>query len=441
MTVRTSRPWLAGRLSLPGDKSLGHRLLLLAALRPGRTQLLGLPGGADLRSTAGLIRALGVTVDELPGIVSIHSPGSALLHAPEAPIDCGNSGTTARLGLGLLAGLGLPAVFVGDESLSRRPMERVCQPLRLMGARLDTHEGCLPVRITAAPLQGIDYTLPVPSAQVKSAILLAGLFAGGPTTVRETVPTRDHTERLLGLTPGPDGDGRLCATVDAAVLHGLAARLPEEITVPGDPSSAAFFLAAALGLPDSLLEIRDLLLNPGRSALFTWLQARGARLLTRVTGQVAGEDVGDLIVSYTPELGPARVTPEQATALIDEIPALAALAMLRQEPLEIRGAAELRLKECDRIAAITRVCTAFGAVVEEWPDGFHLLPQGPPRAVTLHTGDDHRIAMMATIIAQGAEGPCTLEGTGCIAVSYPGFPFALAGVLRHHDAPWRKDPS
>jgi 3-phosphoshikimate 1-carboxyvinyltransferase len=434
-------PWLAGRLGLPGDKSLGHRLLLLAALREGSTTLENLVPGGDLQATAGLVRALGATVDCAPGCVTVHGPGRRGLKAPMGPIDCGNSGTTARLGLGLLAGLGFAAVLDGDASLRRRPMERVCEPLRRMGARIHSTAGCLPLTLEGGALEGIHYELPLPSAQLKSALLLAGLFARGRTTVEEPLPSRDHTERLLGLVPGLLPGGGRAWSVDHNSLAPALEGLPRSLAVPGDPSSAAFFIAAALALPDSLLEIRGLLLNPGRCRYLDLLQARGARLRTVITGSVAGEPVGDLIVSATPALAPGRVEPGELPSVVDEIPALAALAMLKAQTLQVEGAGELRHKESDRIAEIARVCRAFGAVVEESAEGFLLTPRGQPAAVDLDTGGDHRIAMMASVIALGASGPCRLQGTECIAVSYPGFPFALANVVRRSPVPWaRQDP-
>ena len=435
-SVSPPRPWLAGRLQLPGDKSLGHRLILLAALKTGSLVLRGLPASHDLQASLRLVQALGVHVDAQPGRIELHSPGWRGLRAPDSPIDCANSGTTARLGLGLLAGLGLPAVLDGDPSLRARPMERVCLPLRSMGARITGGPG-LPLRLEGGALHAIHYTLPVASAQLKSAILLAGLFAQGETRVTELHPSRDHTERLLDLeSVSTDAPGR-CLCVTRANLDTLCARLPEEIEVPGDPSSACFMVAAALGLPDSLLEIRGLLLNPGRAAALDWLRERGARMMSQIQEERLGEPVGDLIVSYTPRLKNARIGGALVPQLIDEIPALSALAMLRAEELFVEDAAELRVKESDRIAEIARVCQAFGARVEQWPAGFHLVPPPRPRAATLECGPDHRNAMMAQLIALGADGPCELRGRDVAAVSFPAFEFVLGSLLRRHPAPWQ----
>ncbi len=418
---------LRGSVRLPGDKSLGHRYLLVSALARGRT-LLGNPGsGEDLRATLRLVESLGVRVECREGEWLIESPGWRKLKAPRAPIDCGNSGTTARLGCGLLAGLGLPAELLGDASLSRRPMERVITPLRRMGARIQSTDGCLPLRLEGGSLQGMTYRLPVESAQLKSALLLAGLFASGETTILEQGGSRDHTERLLGLQLEAQESGRAWQ-VQASTLEGLLDRWPRELSLPGDPSSAMFLVSAALMHENSQLELQDLLLNPGRLHTLQLLRQAGAGLEWELRQTVLGEPRGRLRLRG----GGDWILPDLRAAdlplLLDEVPALAALALQRGQRWQVEGAGELRIKESDRIAEILRVARAFGVEGQEGPEGFRLSggPLRPPGEI--QAGADHRIAGMLWALSCGLPESPHIHGREVLGVSFPELPQLLRSL-------------
>ena len=407
-----------GRFRLPGDKSISHRAALLGAMATGRTRIENYSEAADCASTLGCLSALGVPVHRQGARVEIEGPGVEGWRAPAGVLDAENSGSTLRMLAGALAGRPFRSVLTGDASLRRRPVERVAVPLRAMGARVATTEGRPPLTIEGGSLRGIAYELPVASAQVKTAVLLAGLQAGGETSVREPSPSRDHTERML---PAFGADVRregLRATVrGGTALHGT------DLRVPGDASSAAFLVVAALVLPDAGVELEDVLLSPTRTAFLDVLRAMGGRVEARLLA-TDPEPVGTIVASSS-ELRGTRVDPALVASLIDEVPALAAAAAHAEGRFTVTGARELRVKESDRIAALVEGLSALGADVQELPDG--LVVEGGPRlhGAPLHAHGDHRIAMALAVAALGADGPSELDDAACVAVSFPGF-FDLA---------------
>lgn len=395
---------------------------MLAALADGRSRVSNLAPGHDCHSTAGCLRALGVSIapDQTdarvsqPGVL-IDGVGTAGFTAPADTLDAGNSGTTARLLMGLLAAQPFASRMSGDASLQRRPMRRVIDPLTLMGAHIVVTDGRLPATITGRPLRGITYVVPVPSAQVKSAILLAGLLAGGTTTVREPVRTRDHTElalRAFGALVETAADG----SVSVSGGQRLAA---VDATVPGDPSSAACWAVAAAALPGSEIEIQGVGLNPTRTAFLDVLRRFGALVEIGATTASLLEPVGDVRVRYG---GVSSVTigPGEVAGLIDELPVLAALAT-HGGHLMVTGAAELRVKESDRISALVAGLRAMGGSVEEFPDGFRIDGRSRLRGGVADAAGDHRLAMAFAIAALGARQDTTILGQRAVAVSYPGF--------------------
>ncbi len=416
---------LHGLVRPPGDKSISHRYALLAALAGGSSVLHDFAPGADARATCACLRALGVDVRTAGTTLTIIGRGPAALCSPEMPLDAANSGTTARLAAGLLAGLPLSATVVGDASLSRRPMERVAAPLRRMGARVSLHEGRLPMRVEGGRLAGIDFEPEVPSAQVKSAVLLAGLHASGRTRVIEPVPTRNHTGlalRRFGATV--EMDGRTTAIEGGQRLRGVEAR------VPGDVSSAVFWMAAAAGLPGGHVVIEGVGLNPTRTAILGVLRRAGARVDIEVqAGGEAGEEPRGLVEIR--HQGPASLAIEAAevAGLIDELPALAALATFGGS-MAVTGASELRHKESDRIAALVRGLAAMGGDVDEAPDGFEVRGARRLRGGAADAAGDHRLAMAFAVAALGAEGPSEIRGAEAVDISYPGFFDTLAALTR-----------
>ena len=429
---------LRGRPALPGDKSISHRALLLALLAEGESRIAAAGDGEDVRSTAGIVRALGATVERLAerdGRVDyrVVSPGGGALAEPEAILDCGNSGTTTRLVAGLLAGRPLFAVLDGDASLRRRPMGRVVEPLRAMGASFSGRRSAtlLPLAVTGrSPLDPIDYATPVPSAQVKSAILLAGLAADGATRVVEAVATRDHTERMLrarGVTVREAAldDGRHeVRLVGPAVVRAI------DETVPADPSGAAFWLVAGAIHPDAELTLEGVSTNPTRRAIIDILRRMGADIEERerpTPGGADGEPVADLVVRSSrlraTELGSAEVA-----AAIDEIPALCLAAAAAEGTTRIRGAGELRHKESDRIAGIADGLTALGARVRVTGDDIEIEGGRRLTGAVTETLDDHRLAMTFAVAGLIAEGETTVLRPESAAISYPGFFRELEGV-------------
>lgn len=406
----------AGRVSLPGDKSISHRYALVGALAEGMTRISGYSRGADCAATLACLRALGVEVAAANGEVQITGRGIGGLAPAAGAIDAANSGTSMRLLAGIVAAHPFRTVITGDPSLSRRPMRRVIGPLTEMGARIQAVDGRPPLTVDGAALQAITYRPDVPSAQVKSSLLLAGLHAAGRTVVVEPAATRDHTERALaafGVEVERDG-----LTVSVAGGQRLVGR---DVTVPGDISGAAFWGALAAGRPGSEIEVHGVGLNPSRTALLAVLERAGAEVAVVVEHEDAGEPVGRVTIrAHDPRS--FVVDPAEVPGLIDELPALAALGALLPDgaTMDVRGAAELRVKESDRIAALAAGLRALGAAVTEYPDGFRIESR-PLRGATVDAADDHRLAMAFAIAACGASGPTTITGAAAVDVSYPGF--------------------
>jgi 3-phosphoshikimate 1-carboxyvinyltransferase len=412
MNWRLRASSLAGSLSVPGDKSIAHRALMLGSLARGTSEIRGLPEGEDVRATADCVGSLGATVRIMGTTAVVVSPGQ--LGAPDADLYAANSGTTMRLLAGILAGQPFSARLTGDSSLSHRPMQRVIEPLTRMGADIRSRDGCAPLQVTGRPLHGIHYSLPVASAQVKSAVLLAGLFADGETSVSEPTTTRDHTERMLRS---------LDITVEqqngSITLRGGQRPRPFDCDVPGDVSSAAFFFAAAV-LSEGAIQVRRVGVNPTRTAFFGVLERMGARVKVENIGESMGEPVAD--VTVTGEIAkPIEIQEGEAAALIDELPLVALLATRACGTSTIRGAAELRVKESDRIWAVASVLGAMGADLEELPDGFVVRGPTQLRGATVSAHDDHRVAMMAAIAGGVADGETVVTGAEAAAVSFSGF--------------------
>ncbi|HEY7792122.1 MAG TPA: 3-phosphoshikimate 1-carboxyvinyltransferase [Vicinamibacterales bacterium] len=406
-------PRLRGGVRPPGDKSISHRYAMLAALAEGESTLSGFAPGADCASTLRCLEDLGTIVHRSPGTVSLIGRGLRGLRSPAGPLDTGNSGTTMRLLAGLLAGQPFTATLTGDDSLRRRPMRRVIDPLTRMGARIDAPGDRAPLTIAGGGLHGITFEPTVPSAQVKSALLLAGLFARGETQVVEPAQTRDHTERAFEAFGIPVTRDGLAITVHAASMVS-----PRPLTIPGDLSSAVFWMVAAAGLPGSEIDIEGVGLNPTRTAVLDVLRRFGAEIHVDEDHVTAGEPIGRIRVRGG-TLRPVSLDEREVPGVIDEIPALAALAALGSS-LVVRGAAELRVKESDRISALAAGLRTLGAAVDEYPDGF----QVQAAALTGGTVDacgDHRLAMAFAIAALGASGPTDILGADSVGISYPGF--------------------
>ncbi|MDX1439125.1 MAG: 3-phosphoshikimate 1-carboxyvinyltransferase [Rubricoccaceae bacterium] len=407
---------VAGRVKIPPDKSIAHRVAILAAFLEGEQQIVGYPDAADPQSTLSVLRALGVEIDDGGGSVHIKGVGPRGFKAPDKPLDCGNSATTMRLMAGVLAGQSFSSTLTGDASLLKRPMDRIAEPLRQMGASITLADGRAPIHIQGKPLRGITYTLPVASAQVKSCVLLAGLLANGPTTVIERTPSRDHTERLMGLSTVDFGDGRHI-TVDPSET------LPKRNwVIPRDFSSAAFFLAAGSIAPNATLELNQIGLNPTRAGFLDVLRAMGARIDVFNERSRSYEPIGDLRV-YAPEKGlhGADVSGSMIPALIDEIPILSVVAAYAQGTTTIRNASELRVKETDRLSATAEFLSQMGADVEELDDGLVIHGGNPLQGTTVDSRGDHRIAMAAGVAALAAYGPTTIQNADCVDVSFPDF--------------------
>lgn len=416
----------------PGDKSISHRALILGAMASGTTEITGLLEGEDVKRTAGAMAAFGARVERL-GEGRWRVEGLGGFSEPADVIDCGNAGTGVRLIMGAAAGFDLSATFTGDGSLRGRPMNRVLKPLGEMGATwIARSGGRLPLTLKGGGLKTIAYRLPEPSAQVKSAVLLAGLHAAGGAVVIEPEATRDHTERMLRafgaqveITPMDDGARRIH-------VPGGQALSGTEVTVPGDPSSAAFPLVAALITPGSEVTVEGVLLNPLRAALFTTLQEMGADLVITNVREQGGDRVGDVTARHSALRG-VVAPPERAAAMIDEYPILAIAAAFAEGPTIMRGIGEMRVKESDRIALTAAGLAACGVGVEEEPEG--LIVNGTVRAnhpvaggarVTTH--GDHRIAMAHLVLGLAAEAPVSVDEPGMIATSFPGFVEMMTGL-------------
>ena len=424
---------VAGELRVPGDKSIAHRALILGALADGESVITDLPSGEDVRATVACLRSLGVRIDRdatevrirgaIPSPAGGGGPGWGLSN-PHGPLDCANSGTTMRLLLGLLAGSSVSAVLDGDGSLRRRPMARLVEPLRRMGARIESRDGHPPLVVTGVPLQGRRHVMPVPSAQVKSALLLAGLAARGPTTVIEPVPTRDHTERLLTAM---GADLRVTSgTVELRPSHRPLRAI--RLAVPGDFSSASFWMAAAALRPGWSITIDGVGLNPTRTAFLRILEAMGAAVDVELT-RTDLEPRGTVRVTGRP-LRAVALAAEDVAGAIDEIPALLAVATQAEGRTSIVGAAELRVKESDRIAGMAEGLRRMGALIDERPDAISVEGPAALRGATVASNGDHRIAMALAIAGLAATGPSTIEDADCVAVSYPEF-FATLRQVTH----------
>jgi len=398
-------------------------LAMLAAIAEGESRISNYSRGADCQSTLGCLRSLGVEIEKNGDDVVIRGRGPAGLKAPFENLDAGNSGSTIRMLSGILAALPFRSRIAGDESLARRPMERIMRPLAEMGGSIRARDGKYPpLEIDGAPLHGIDYTLPVASAQVKTCVLFAGLLASGRTTVREPVRTRDHTEIALREF-GADIDIRpRVITVEGGVPLKAC-----DITVPGDLSSAAFFLAAALAAPEANLVIRGVGLNPTRSALLDFLTSIGADIKVLGLDQSGGELTGDVLARNS-RLRGGVIEKALSAALIDEIPVLAVLGAMSENGLTVRDAAELRVKETDRIATVAENLGRMGVEAEVFPDGLRVPGGQKLRAAEVDSFGDHRIAMAFAVAALSAEGASVIKGAEAAAVSYPGFFAALRGI-------------
>ena len=427
VTVKPARR-LQGRLRVPGDKSISHRYAMLAALANGTSTITNYSSGVDCQSTLSCLNALGVIISataprDRPGhTVSVTGGGLGSLHAPDSPIDTGNSGTTMRLMAGVLSGHPFEVVLTGDHSLRRRPMQRVINPLEQMGARLDAENGHPPLTIRGNELIGIDYVSPVASAQVKSAVLLAGLHATGVTRVHEPAPTRDHTERALSAF-----GAEVSYTDGVFGITGGSSLRPIDVAVPGDPSSAAFWATAAAALPDSDVTIDGVGLNPTRTAYLDILRRAGADVEANVEGVAGGEPYGTIRVRSR-SLAHIAITAAEVPSLIDELPVLGALAA-HGGVVDVSGAGELRHKESDRITAFANGLRALGVDVEEREDGFRAARTSPLPGGTADAIGDHRLAMAFTVAALGCDQSSIIKDASSVDVSYPGF-FAALDSLR-----------
>ena len=408
---------IIGVIDVPGDKSISHRALMLAAIADGSSKITGFLEGEDTRATARILQQLGVSIETpVPGQRLVHGVGLHGLKGVDSDLDCGNAGTGMRLLAGLLAGQSFPSRLVGDASLSRRPMGRITTPLAQMGARLETQQGGLPpITIHVSNrLQGIDYECPVASAQVKSATLLAGLYAKGDTSVLEPQPTRDYTERMLAAFGYP-----VMFKPGFASLRGGGNLRATNVSVPSDFSSAAFFLVAATVVPGSDLLIRRVGMNPRRTGLLAALRLMGADISEEATGEQGGEPVADLRIRYAPLCGitlPKQLVPD----MIDEFPALFVAAAFASGVTRIAGVAELRVKESDRLAVMSSALMTLGCRLEESPDGA-LIEGGTLHGGRVDSHGDHRIAMSLAIAGQLALGDVEILDCANVDTSFPGF--------------------
>ncbi len=412
---------LQGRIEVPGDKSIAHRALMLAAVAAGTTHIQGVPRGEDVRATAACLRRLRIDIDDADpdGTTRVRGAGIDGLREAAGPLPCGNSGTTMRLLAGLVAGTQFCTTLDGDRSLRRRPMERIAEPLRAMGATVTTRQGGRPpLTVEGTQLRAVTYRTPVPSAQVKSCVLLAALFADGDTVVHEEQPSRDHTERMLA-SMGAQIAGE---AADGGVTVRPRPRLdPLQGRVPGDISSAAYWVVAASVADRAELALPGVGVNPTRSAVLDVLHRWGAAIELVPGSDWHGEPCAAIHVSGGASLSGGTIDAGSVTALIDELPLLALLGPLTDEGVEIRGAAELRVKESDRIAAVCAALRALGVEVDEFPDGLAVQGRQGLTGGTVDACGDHRIALATAAVAGAASGPVQVVGADVAAVSYPGF--------------------
>lgn len=420
--VRHAKTGLAGELRPPTDKSISHRAVLLAAMAEGESSLVGVLDSADVRATVSAVEALGASVemvrDDEHGLqLKVRGWGESGPMQPSGPLDCGNSGTTVRLLAGVVAGWPLDVTLTGDASLSLRPMRRVADPLRQMGARIDTSaDGTLPLRVRGGDLRAIGYESPVASAQVKSAVLLAGVRAGGVTSVLEPGVSRDHTERMLptfGVEVEREGS--------RASVTGPVTLKATQVIVPADPSSAAFSVVAATLLPGSLVQLPNVSLNPTRIGWIGVLRAMGARIALRDLPPMGDEPVGTMVAEFAHQLDAVTITADTVPALIDEVPILALAATQAHGTTRFEGVGELRVKESDRLEAVRAGLRALGADVRAGDDWLEVTGPTPLRGCRLSSLGDHRLAMTWIVAGLIADGETIVEGADAVGVSYPAF--------------------
>ncbi len=421
---------LRGEIVIPGDKSISHRSIMFGSIAKGTTEITGFLKGADCLSTIGCFRSMGVRIEEAGDRILVHGNGLHGLQAPKETLDCGNSGTTTRLISGILAAQDFSVTLTGDASIQKRPMGRIMEPLAQMGADIQSVQGngCAPLRICGRPLHGIDYHSPVPSAQVKSAILLAGLYANGETRVTEDSLSRDHTERMLAhfgadvrSEIGPSGcRPAVSNTAATAVIRPARELYGCPVHVPGDISSAAFFIAAGLIVPGSEILIKNVGINPTRAGILTVCRAMGGHITLLNESGASGEPTADLLVRHS-SLHGTQIGGSIIPTLIDELPMLAAMACFAEGETIIRDAAELKVKESDRIGVMVQNLKAMGADVTETEDGMIIRGGKPLHGAVIDSKLDHRIAMTFAVASLCAEGGTTILGSQCVDISYPDF--------------------
>ena len=429
LTVRPGGP-LRGRVRVPGDKSISHRALLLGALADGASHIRGFLPSGDCLATLACVRALGVEVtpqptNQLTDLI-VHGRGLRGLRVPAVPLNCARSGTTMRLLAGILAGQPFTSTLTGTPQLLRRPMRRIAEPLRRMGAEIETTDGHAPLIIRGRRLHGCEHTLPVASAQVKSALLLAGLYADGPTTIRQPGPARDHTERMLAAMGANIEISGLTVTLSPSPCLPLSLS-PLSLTIPGDVSSAAFLLVAAALVPGSEVTVEGVGVNPTRTGLLDVLRAMGAEITLENEREIGNEPVGDVTVRASNLVG-VEVGGDTVVRMIDEFPILAVAATQGSGTTVVRDAAELRVKETDRIAAVVAELRKLGAHIESLPDGFIVEGPTPLHGAVVDSHGDHRLAMALAAAGMIAEGEVVVEDADCVADSFPGFVEVMRGL-------------
>lgn len=416
LTIHPGAP-LLGRVCVPGDKSISHRTLLLGSLADGISHIRGFLPSADCQATLECVRALGVEVEtDGPTTLTIRGRGLHGLQEPSAPLDCSRSGTGMRLLAGILAGQRFDSVLTGDPQLLRRPMLRIADPLRRMGADIETTDGHAPLIVRGRRLEGRDHTLAVASAQVKSALLLAGLYADGPTVVRQPGPARDHTELMLAAM----GADVQVEGLDVTLTPSPSSLDPLDLTVPGDISSASFPLVAAALVPGSEVTVEGVGVNPTRAGLLDVLQAMGTDMVIADEHERGSEPVAD-VTMRTSDLRGVKISGDTVVRMIDEFPVLAVAATQAQGTTVVHEASELRVKETDRIAAIATELQAMGARIDPLPDGFVVEGPTPLHGAVVDSHDDHRVAMALAVAGLAAEDCVVIENAECIADSFPGF--------------------
>ena len=413
---------IKGQITFPGDKSISHRSLMFASLTDGESRISNLSTGADVQSTRKCLEACGIKIRDDGDEVVV--TGSKFTN-PNQPLDCGNSGTSTRLLLGLLAGQGVNATFHGDDSLSSRPMDRILDPLSQMGLKFKSNDGKLPITIYESELNGIQCDSPFASAQVKSALLLAGLGASGKTSITEPILSRDHTEKmLLGLGANLSTNG---LTITISQLSSPLSSF--ELFVPADPSTAAFFSAAAAIVPNSKITLNRILRNPTRIGFYSAMNKMGVGINYLDHWEKAGETIGNFNVFYQP-LNSITIRKDDVPGLLDELPILAILATQAKGKTEVRGAKELRIKECDRIHAVSKNLIRMGANIKELEDGFIINGPTQLKGASIETFHDHRIAMAFTIAGLVSDGDVILDHPECASISFPEFYDELERLLQ-----------